>query len=344
METQNTDTALALNALAVTEADRRGARRIFSRIALSLAAYSATAYIVIFLFQLLLALTGKMQAVSDSPLLAWLLSAAPMYCCGLPVLWLIVRGMPKYPLKDDPLAPKDFLILFLVSRAALLLGSAASQVIVSALERLLGHEITDTTTALVEETPVWILLLFVVLLAPLVEELIFRKLFIDRLSCFGDKTAILFTSALFGIAHGNFYQFLYTFLLGLLLGYLYTRTGKLRYPFLLHALTNLLGSVAVLPVLDATERLEELLAEEVPNTLALLATAGTVLSYSAVLYGCAAAGAILFFLNKRRLRFKEGELLLPRATVARCAVLNLGVLLFFLLSLAEFILSVLPSI
>lgn len=343
METQNTDTDLALRALTVTDGDRRTARRTFSRIALSLVAYNAVTYVVIVLIRIFLALVGGADALTENILFSWLLSAAPMYCCGLPILWLILRGMPKYPLRDDPPAPKDLLILFLVSRAALLLGSGVSQVLISALERLLGYEIADTTTALVEKTPVWILVLFVVLLAPLVEELIFRKLFIDRLACYGDGCAILFTSVLFGIAHGNFYQFFYTFLLGLLLGYLYTRTGKLRYPFLLHAVTNFLGSVAVLPVLDASQRLEDLLSEEVPQTLEMLRLTGTVLSYSAVLYGCAVAGAVFFFLHRRRIRLKEGELLLPRATVLKSAVVNLGVLLFFLLSVGEFILSVLPT-
>lgn len=343
MKDFNTDTGLASVALAVTEGDRRAARRTFSRVALSLAAYTAVSYTVIFLLRLLLQVTGLSAAVSDNICLTWVLSAAPMYLCGLPVLWLIVRKMPEYTPQGESLTAGTLLILFLISRAFLTVGSAVSQIIVGILERLLGYEIADTTTEMVEATPVWLLIVFVVLLAPLVEEFIFRKLFIDRLAGYGDKAAILFSSALFGIAHGNFYQFVYTFLLGLILGYLYTRTGKMRWPFLLHAVTNFLGSVAALPILRAARRLEELLAEGSQNLSELFGLSSLVLAYSLLLYGAAILGLIFFFLYRKRIRLSDGEFPLPGRTLFAASVCNLGTPIFVLVSVAEFILSILPG-
>ncbi len=343
MEEFNNDAGLASVALSVTSGDRRAARRTFSRIAISLAAYTAVSYVVILLLRLLLQVTGLSSVVADNICLSWVLSVAPMYLCGLPVLWLIVRRMPEYTPRGGSLSVGNFLILFLVSRAFLTVGSLVSQILVGILERLLGHEIADTTTEMVESTPAWLLFLLVVLLAPLVEEFIFRKLFIDRLGCYGDKAAILFTSALFGIAHGNFYQFVYTFLLGLILGYLYTRTGKMRWSFLLHAITNFLGSIVALPILNAMRRLEELLAEETPNLSELFGLSSLVLSYSVLLYGAAILGVIFFFLYKKRIRLSEGEFPLPGKTLFAASVCNLGTPIFFLVSVAEFVLSVLPG-
>lgn len=342
-EQQNREQELFTAALAITKDDRRAARRTFSRIALSLAAYTIVAYVVTLLLRLLLQATGLTTAVSQNICLSWILSVAPMYLCGLPVLWLIVRRMPEYPICRSSISATNFLIIFLVSRAFLTIGSMVSQIIVALLEGMLGHEIEDSTTAMVESTPAWLLILLVVLLAPLVEEFIFRKLFIDRLAGYGDKAAILFSSALFGIAHGNFYQFVYTFLLGLILGYLYTRTGKMRWSFLLHAVTNFLGSVAALPILRAIRRLEEIMAEETPQTSELFGLSSLVLAYSAVLYGMAILGVIFFFLYRKRIRLSDGENPLPAKVLLTSAICNLGTPVFLLVSTVEFVLSVLPA-
>lgn len=343
MEEQTNDQNLAFSALALTREDRKRARRTFSRIAFSLAAYTAVSYAVMLLLRFLLQLSGLAEAVAGNIPLSLVLSVVPMYLCGLPVLWLIVRKMPKTPICREPFSPVGFLILFLVSRAFLTVGSLVSRILVGILERLLGHEIADSTTEMVESAPAWLLFVLVVLLAPLFEELIFRRLFIDRLAGYGDKAAILFSSALFGIAHGNFYQFVYTFLLGLLLGYLYTRTGKLRWSFLLHAITNFLGSVAALPILRAMRRLEELMRQESPDLSETFRLSSLVLSYSVILYGMALLGVVFFFLYKKRIRLTESEYPLPAKTLWSAAVCNPGTAVFLLVSLAEFILSVLPT-
>ena len=328
MEEQTSVPNLASSALALTKEDRKRARRTFSRIAFSLAAYTAVSYAVMLLLRLLLQLSGLAEAVAGNIPLSLVLSVLPMYLCGLPVLWLIVRKMPKTTICREPFSPVGFLILFLVSRAFLTVGSLVSP---------------DSTTEMVESAPAWLLFVFVVLLAPLFEELIFRRLFIDRLAGYGDKAAILFSSALFGIAHGNFYQFVYTFLLGLLLGYLYTRTGKLRWSFLLHAITNFLGSVAALPILRAMRRLEELMRQESPDLSEMFRLSSLVLSYSVILYGMALLGVVFFFLYKKRIRLTESEYPLPAKTLWSAAVCNPGTAVFLLVSLAEFILSVLPT-
>ncbi len=71
--------------------------------------------------------------------------------------------------------------------------------------------------------------------APIVEELIFRAL------CYGSMrkvmpvwAAILFSSAVFGISHGNPLSFVYTSLLGVLLAYFYEFSGSVWVPILLH--------------------------------------------------------------------------------------------------------------
>ncbi len=82
-----------------------------------------------------------------------------------------------------------------------------------------------------------------VIFAPIFEELIFRKLFIDRLSKFGKKSAILFSALCFAIVHGNFFQFFYALFSGLIFGYVYSCTRNITYTILWHAIINLVGGV-----------------------------------------------------------------------------------------------------
>ncbi len=73
-----------------------------------------------------------------------------------------------------------------------------------------------------------------VVMAPVCEEVLFRKLIIDRIRRYGDKAAILVSAIIFGLCHGNFYQFFYAFGIGLVFGYIYTRTGRIRYTIGFH--------------------------------------------------------------------------------------------------------------
>ena len=91
---------------------------------------------------------------------------------------------------------------------------------------------------------IW-MLLEVSIIGPMVEELLFRGLvfhFVERDT--GKEGAAIFISALlFGIWHGIFVQGVYTFLIGLVLGYLYAKTRKLIWPFLVHFVNNFSGTL-----------------------------------------------------------------------------------------------------
>ena len=72
----------------------------------------------------------------------------------------------------------------------------------------------------------------------MIEEYIFRWKFLNRLRRFGDKAAITYTALMFGLMHGNVTQFLYAAVIGVVLGYVAVKTGRMRYNCLLHILIN----------------------------------------------------------------------------------------------------------
>lgn len=319
-------------------------RRVFSRLGLSLAAFTAISFGAQFLLGRVLArIAPSFPFLRQNGLtISVVLSFFCMYAVGFPVLLLMLRGTERITPVRASLSLEDGVSLFFISRSFLLLGSLISQNVIAMIERITGSTPQDTTSVLVEALPTPMILLFVVVLAPIFEEYIYRKLLIDRIGAYGDKVAILFSATVFGLAHGNFFQFFYTFLLGLILGYLYTQTGKLRYPIGLHMVTNFLGSIAVLPALETLDTLNtltpETIAQDPFGTLALLRP---MLSFLLLQYAFAAAGVVLLFHFWKKVVLKAREpRLLSRTQFARAALLNIGITLLMLLTIVEFFLSV----
>lgn len=78
----------------------------------------------------------------------------------------------------------------------------------------------------------------------LVEELLFRGTICRVLTVYGKGTAVVASAALFALMHSNVEQLFYTFVAGLLLGWLYVETKSLIFPMLLHFLNNGISSLA----------------------------------------------------------------------------------------------------
>lgn len=106
-------------------------------------------------------------------------------------------------------------------------------------------------------------LLSIALLAPILEELLFRGaiegyLLRERKSPWG---AIVISSLVFGVVHMNPAQIPFAFLLGMMFGWLYYRTGSLLPGVVGHVLNNSVAAVNMLLYGDAT--LEEQMQDAV---------------------------------------------------------------------------------
>lgn len=124
------------------------------------------------------------------------------------------------------------------------------------------------------------------ILAPLLEEIIFRGIILKALLNKGWKPvyAILLSSFLFGLIHGNPWQFIGAMIAGSALGWIYYQTKSLITPILGHALNN----ISVLLLYYTTQK--ESFAEAFGIPVYVLALIGAVLA------------SIGYFLIKRNLR------------------------------------------
>lgn len=92
-----------------------------------------------------------------------------------------------------------------------------------------------------------VMIITAVIMAPIFEEIIFRGIIQKGLINKGVKPwkAIVFASIIFGLVHGNPWQFVGAVLLGCVLGLVYYKTKSLLLPMLLHAFNNLCSSILI---------------------------------------------------------------------------------------------------
>lgn len=110
-----------------------------------------------------------------------------------------------------------------------------------------------TSEAMYSKTPLPILFLGIVILAPLAEELVMRGLVYRRLRDYaGVPVAVCVSAFLFGAIHGNIVQGIYGFLMGCFMALMYEHFGTIWATVTIHAANNLLALVGNKLTLEGT--------------------------------------------------------------------------------------------
>ena len=105
------------------------------------------------------------------------------------------------------------------------------------------EEYASASSALLGQ-PLYIALLSNVIVAPLVEEIIFRGLMLSRLrKAMPVAVAMIISSAVFGLVHGQLLWMAYTFVMGLMFAIVAVKTNSVLSSIVLHMIFNLIGTV-----------------------------------------------------------------------------------------------------
>ena len=120
----------------------------------------------------------------------------------------------------------------------------------------------DQMENLLKGMPTWAAFITVSLFAPLFEEWLCRGLILRGLL---QKTtpalAIVASAAFFAIIHGNIWQAVPAFGLGLLMGYIYYRTGSLKLTMLMHFTNNTMAlAFSKIPQFEGAETFMDILS------------------------------------------------------------------------------------
>ena len=257
---------------------------MFSRIGFAVCAYMLATMAV----QMLAALSPAfLKWVNGSDWGLYLYSSIPQYLVGAPLLVLLLRPLPRENWPRTGMTASGWMRCLLMCFGLGFAGNLIGQMVQQLFTLLTGLSPTNPLESLLDGA-LLPQIVCIGIAAPVVEELLFRKLLIDRLHRFGDRTALFVSALVFGLLHGNFSQLFYAFGIGLLLGYLYCRTRQLGYTILLHMAVNLFSGV-LLPLL--IEALGEVAAGMLSFALIALYVWGIVLFAGGVKHASFAPGA-----------------------------------------------------
>ena len=212
-------------------------------------------------------------ALLENTVFLYGVSALTTYGIGFPAAMLVLltlRVEGQDPAKRQ-LNLQSWLGLWLLAMGWLYIANLVTLSLMDVLTTLRGEAIPNPVEAL-GELPVAFNLIYSCLLAPVCEELCFRWMILRRLRPWGDGFAVCASALLFALVHGNLYQMLYAFAVGLVLGGILLHTGSLKGCILLHAGVNFV-SAGLLP-------LASLLGESGNLLLALLVLVSMVWALS----------------------------------------------------------------
>lgn len=223
-----------------------------------------------------------------------------MYIIAVPLCTLVMKlaDDSRLKVKDHITKNQFFRSLFMVFPIAVLLGNLSNML----ASKMTGGEAENAINVFLSgDNP--LAMLMVAVLAPIFEELVFRKLIIDRTRRYGEMTAIMYSSLAFGLFHCNIYQFFYAFAIGIVLGYVYVRTGNVILTMIIHFAINSTSSI---------------LAPLAPEVYKYFA-------YTMIALGTV---SILYTLLKRDVTIKPAQNEVPSKDASTIAYVNLGTILF----------------
>lgn len=236
------------------------------------------------------------------------------------------RGLLKELPLGTPYDNKAAVLLVFFGLMCCIAGSYVTNFFGAMVEGMFGITFTMPTDETVLDTPAKILLavLGTAVIPAFVEEFAIRGTVMQPLRRYGDKFAIVMSSLVFAMMHGNMVQIPFAFIAGIAIGYAVTVSGSMWVGVAIHFLNNF--SAVMMQV--AVDNLPESRAN-----LVVLAMVGVI---AAVGILC----AVLYFKTYARPTLHGGEGILQRGEKGKayiCTVPMILALLYLLIETAQYV-------
>ena len=261
---------------------------------------------------------------------------------GIAVAVLVLFPVQRVVIKREKPSVVKFLAILSICFGVAYVTNFIGTVALNIWNIFTGNSVGGELAELLYSMDPFLMFLSAGVLAPILEELFFRKLLTDRLRVFGELPAILLPAFLFALFHMSASQFLYAFAVGVVLGYFYCKTGSYWLTVLIHAIFNTVSGVISILFLDPingfltefTKIAEETIdgAEIIERVMELMPEYGTALGLYAIyalLVGVInIAGIILLFvcIATKKIEFRLGEFCLPKKEAAKTVFKTSGII------------------
>lgn len=222
-------------------------KRVFTKIGLAL--FTMILSVIVVQTIMVGSIKKLIPTFEQSPWYNWILVGVGFYCIGFPIFALMVKGIPSVSSKErKSLSFGRMISLFFICMVVTYMFNIVGMLINTIIGLVKGSDVINPLEAVVNASTIIPTFIFVGILSPIVEEVLFRGILLDKLRVYGDKMAIWITALTFALFHGNLSQFFYAFALGLIFAYIAVKTNTIKYTVILHIIINILGSV-IMPTL-----------------------------------------------------------------------------------------------
>ena len=185
--------------------------------------------------------------IEESIEVTYLLNAFSLYVVAFLLVKLLLRKVENVEQKPKvKLTFKKFMWYLFVAYGIGIFCATFTNEIITLISKLCNKEFSDRVEEIMSNSTPIPLILFVAIIGPIFEELIFRGLLLKKLRVYGDKTAIIYTSIAFGLFHTNISQILFAAVIGVVLGYVVCKTNNIKYSIMIHIIINMLSSIATI--------------------------------------------------------------------------------------------------
>lgn len=213
------------------------------KLGFSLGLILVSSQVVFTLMELLLNHLG----IEESIVATYLLNAFSLYIVAFLLVKLLLRRVENVePKPKIKLTFKKFMWYLFVAYGIGIFCATFTNEIITLVSKLCNKGFSDRVEEIMSNSTPISLVLFVAIIGPVFEELIFRGLLLKKLRVYGDKTAIIYTAIAFGLFHTNISQILFAAVIGLVLAYVVCNTNNIKYSIIIHIIINMMSSIATI--------------------------------------------------------------------------------------------------
>ena len=287
-------------------------KSVFSRVGLA----AAVLGVVVNLAQMIIITIFNVvnPAFESNGWFRYLLIAVSFYLIGFPICCLILKSIPDGPKREEEnLTFGGFIKFFLISYFIMVLLNLFTMGFLWIVGNFKGSDVVNPLENVISNSSVLATIIFAGILSPIIEEVLFRGVMLNKLRTYGDIIAIITTALLFGLFHENFSQFFYAVGLGMIFAYVTLKTGTIKYSIGIHIMINMMGSVIGTQVLNST-----------------IAT----MIFGIVVWVFVIAGLILFIKDFKKTSLLPGEVTIEKGHILSETWLNVGMIINLIISLA----------
>lgn len=293
-------------------------RKFFSKIGLNYTFFGVFAIIMQIIIINIIGFTNPI--ILNDINLTSIIASVCNYILPLPIFLYLMNKLEKQEINSNKLTIKKFIVYIAISLTLMWIGNLIGLTITEILGNLIQSEIANPIVETIDSSSIYTNLLLMVIMAPIFEEIIFRKLLIDRTIKYGKGVSILLSALIFGLFHGNLNQFFYAFLIGGFFAYVYIKTGKIIYTILLHLTINFFGSIISVIVGNSLNNINAM--ESIP-----IADAGIIIIYFLVYVLIVIVGVIGLLKNYKKISLLKDNLIKKPYTTS---LINIGMICFYI--------------